>query len=225
MSLLEGLLETICPTRCAGCELPGSLLCASCKDAVASLAPGYPCPRCGAPFGWLVCTECWDQDLAFDATRVVGLLQRPLSRAITLYKDGGERRLCRVLGELLWQAAESASRGLEAVVPVPASHAAVARRGFDHVALVAGEVSRASGIPLVFALAPGRVRDQRGLGRGDRRANIDGSLTLAPGVRVPGSVLLLDDVMTTGATADAAARVLRSAGAEVVLVGVVARAW
>ncbi|MDZ4064605.1 MAG: ComF family protein, partial [Coriobacteriia bacterium] len=73
MNLLEGLLETICPTRCAGCELPGSLLCVSCRDAVASIAPGYPCPRCAAPFGWLVCTECWNQELAFDATCAVGL--------------------------------------------------------------------------------------------------------------------------------------------------------
>ncbi|MDZ4064232.1 MAG: ComF family protein, partial [Coriobacteriia bacterium] len=85
--------------------------------------------------------------------------------------------------------------------------------------------SRASGIPLMSALEPGHVRDQRGLGRGDRRANIGGSLSLSPGVQVPASVLLLDDVMTTGATADAAARILRSAGAEAIVVGVVARAW
>lgn len=225
MSLLEGFLETMCPTRCAGCELPGSLLCVSCRDVVASIAPGHPCPRCAAPFGWLVCTECWSLEPAFDSTYAVGLLERPLSRAVTLYKDGGERRLGTVLGGLLWRVIEPVAPTFDAVVPIPASREAIARRGFDHVALIAGEISRESGLPLLSVLESVPARDQRNLGRGDRRVNARASLATQDGARVPPSVLLIDDVMTTGATADAAARALRTVGAERVGVGVVARAW
>jgi len=58
VGLLEGLLELLCPTRCAGCDMPGQVLCGSCHAALPQIERASACVRCGAPFGHLVCTEC-----------------------------------------------------------------------------------------------------------------------------------------------------------------------
>ena len=101
MRLIEGLAELLFPTRCAGCEMPGAVLCESCRDALPRVEPSGACPRCGAPFGYLVCTECWSREWAFEAALAVGSLEAPLARAVVLHKDAGERRLAAVFGRLL----------------------------------------------------------------------------------------------------------------------------
>ena len=172
-----------------------------------------------------MCTECWDSDLALDGACGLGTLERPLSRCVALFKDSGERRLATVLGARLGQVLLDAGAGCELVVPVPTAAAAVRRRGFDHAALLAEAVAAACDLESRAILTHRSSADQRGLGRADRRANASEAFAVAPAVRVPDSVLLIDDVLTTGATLDAAARELKSAGALEVRAGVVARAW
>jgi predicted amidophosphoribosyltransferase len=99
------------------------------------------------------------------------------------------------------------------VVPVPLHAARLRRRGFNPAAALARDLARASGAPLAFALA--RMRDtpsQTGLGRAGRRANVRGAFR-ARGASAA-CVWLVDDVVTTGATLEECARVLRAAGAE-----------
>lgn len=222
--LLDALLEIIAPTRCAGCDLPGAVLCDACRARSRNVDRRWACPLCGAPFGTLTCTECWDREHAFSAAIALGTLERPLSRVITMYKDAGERRLAGELGGLLADALEPWRGWGDAVVWIPSSRAAIARRGFDHAEELAARTASRLALPLEPALAHLRALDQRGLSRDLRRANAAGSLTLARAAPV-GNVILLDDVMTTGATLDAAAEALLRGGAAEVRAAVLARAW
>jgi ComF family protein len=227
---LDAVLDAVFPPRCAGCELPGELLCGACRESLPLIEASWACPRCAAPFGWLVCTECWDVELGLDGAVSVGVLERPLSRSITIYKDAHETRLADVLGVLLAEAARSRwaeARIAEAVVPVPTASRAVRARGFDHAMLLAEAVSRLVGVPCVPMLRHVRSADQRTLSRAERLANMEGAFELSHpvGDTVPDRVLLVDDVFTTGATLQAAAAALRSAGVREVRAGVLARAW
>lgn len=224
MALLAGVAEVIAPTRCAGCELPGALLCDRCRAALPLIDATRACPRCGAPGGVMWCGECCDAEYAFSTVRCAGVLEPPLSRLVTVYKDAGEMRLAPLLAELLAAAVGEWADWPDAVVPVPPSPAAVARRGFDHTARVAAELGLLLVVPAYDALACRPRRDQRALSRGRRLTNAAGSIAALPGVAPPSHVLLIDDVLTTGATLDAAARALRDAGASEVRAATVGRA-
>ena len=224
MRPLHALVELLFPTHCAGCELPGAVLCGACTDALPRIDPAGECPRCGAPYGYLTCTECWQREWSFEAAMALGEFEMPLSRAVVLHKDAGERRLAAVLGSLLAEQAAARWPGwAQTVAFVPATRQARARRGFDHALAIAETVARDLRVPLSGVLARSAARDQRALGRDARAANAVGTFRAV--AAVGGRVLLVDDVFTTGATLDAAASVLLDAGAEAVRVAAVARTW
>ncbi len=224
MWLLEGIAELIAPTRCAGCELPGSVLCEACTTSLPRVNPVRACPRCAAPYGALVCTECWDTVYAFESAICLGELRAQLARAVVLHKDAGERRLGATLGGLLGvEVREAWGAWGDAVCWIPPTHAAIVRRGFDHGRSIAEPVARALALAAEGLLVRPHARDQRALGRSARKTSARGSFSV--GGPVPARVVVVDDVMTTGATLDAAAQVLLAAGAEAVRVAVVSRAW
>ena len=220
---MQGLLDLIFPPRCAGCDHPGVLLCPACAERLPRIDPRDACPRCGAPRHGL-CVECGAREFAFTEARCASLLGPPVSRAVVLLKDGGERRYARLLAELLAAVAEGWLRPDDVLVPVPASPAAVRRRGFDHVADTARALGRLTGRRIAQPLAGRATADQRALGREERFENRRQAFRVAPGASVPPRIVLLDDVFTTGATLDAAARVLLAGGAGEVRALTVARA-
>ena len=159
-------LEALSPTRCAGCERSGALICQDCLAALALIDSRHSCTRCGAPFGDLLCTECSVEGTssamaeALDRCLACAVYTHPLPRIIKAYKDAGERRLAPYLAELLYDTALHAQvaaperlgcvlSGADAVVFVPATAAAFRRRGFDHMEAIARPFCELSGVPLL----------------------------------------------------------------------------
>lgn len=253
----DAVLETLWPTRCCACDVPGAVLCAECERDLAWLDLWQACPACGAPFGRIVCTECTGivlealgrSSLPFDSCRSAVLLDATAHRMVTAWKDGGEARLgavmARILADVLprsWfrdgaHRADSArmppdDTAPQAVLPVPATRAAVARRGFDHAEELARELGTLLGLPCWTPLARPRAKDQRGLSRRERARNAKGSFALARDPRpasaqcaLPQSVLLVDDVFTTGSTLSDATDTLKAAGVRTVHCATFARAF
>ena len=154
-----------------------------------------------------------------------GLHDGRLRELIHLYKYSGMRPLARVFGE--WMA-EAYPRGesFDALVPVPLHWWKRLRRGFNQSDLLARELSRRTGMPVLHAARRRRnTSSQAGLTNAQRRDNVRGAFSVPqPGVVRGKSLLLIDDVMTTGSTVNACAAALRRAGAARVSVLTLARA-
>ena len=257
--IARSLAETVWPTRCIGCDMPGTLLCPECARALPRIDLSSACPLCGAQYGWLSCTDCTlphpdDEDdpdrpetrqthFAFSAARAALVYEGLSRRLLTSYKDAGERRLSRLLACLILQTARASEPQYpppelpvsvvtddwtvwaDIIVGVPTRADAVRRRGFDHLGLVCGLLSEWTELPVVGALRHGDdTADQRELGFYDRLDNLADKFRPDPRANIRGKrVLLIDDVMTTGATTSAAASALFEGGAADVRVVVVAR--
>jgi len=191
------------------------------------------CIRCGAPFTSgpdHLCEPCLRDPPHFARARAAALYRGdttdPLATVIARYKYGLDATLAPILSELLW-------RNLpfdvdhDAVVPVPLHIDRLRWRGFNQASLLARGLARRCGATCAPA-ALQRLRPtapQVGLGETERRHNIRGAFRVRDPDTVSGrSVLLVDDVYTTGATAKECARTLRRAGARRVDVLVLARA-
>jgi predicted amidophosphoribosyltransferase len=136
------------------------------------------------------------------------------------FKLGGERRAARMMGEYMARAVLDVAA--DVVTFVPATRRSVSARGFNPAEELARSLARALRIPWAPLLTKVReTTDQAELGRIERRRNVEGAFRARP---MKARVLLVDDVMTTGATADACARALRAAGARDVVVVTFARA-
>jgi ComF family protein len=225
-----GLVDLLFPPRCAGCAARGALFCARCEGALAWLRPPL-CARCGDALPGPAepgaeCDSCRRTPPAFLVARSLAAYEGPLRDAIRALKYRQHKAVAEPLGALLARSmpAEVAA-GVGAAVPVPLHPARLASRGFNQSLLLARHVARALGVPLA-PRAIRRVRQeasQAGLGASARRRNV--LTAFQPDAGVPGGrVLLIDDVFSTGATADACARALLAAGAGEVAVLTLARA-
>lgn len=232
--LLQALLDLLFPPRCvvAGCGRAGAWLCRPCLARVPAL-PAPRCPRCAEPGRRPgPCAACRHEPPPFALVGAAGLYAPPLRDAIRALKYRPAAPLAEVLGRLAAQAYREALAGQSqacprdlCVVPVPAHRRRVGRRGFDHAAALARVVAGAIDRPLSpdILIRHRATHPQAGLNPAERRANLADAFSVnRTGLEAP--LLLVDDVVTTGATARACARVLRAAGAREVHVCAVARA-
>jgi ComF family protein len=228
----RALLDLVWAPRCAACgegldASDDEPFCAVCGDAVDPVPPG--CARCGAPGPDPVCGACLAAPPAFVRLRAAALFGGPLADAVHAFKYRDRPALARPLGAWLARTAPP-PRGI-AVVALPLARRRRLARGYDQALLLArayASASRADGRQA--RLLPGalrRVREtppQVGRTRAERLANVRGAFRADP-ARVRGQdLLLVDDVVTTGATADAAAEALLAAGARSVEVLALGRA-
>lgn len=232
----DTLGEALWPTRCVGCDQPGELLCEACRAELPWIEQRLACPSCGAPFGHLTCTECDGTWPARVTVAALGFSGTP-ARMVTCLKDAHELRLAPVLAAAMagaleeasaWPARDGAPRfsatGVDALCFVPATAAAYARRGFDHMELVASALAQELSLPLADVLVRPRAQDQRALSREEREANLAGTMRATEDLSGM-HFLLVDDVVTTGASIAEATRALHARGAASVSVCALARVW
>jgi ComF family protein len=211
-------LDLALPPRCAGCRREGSPLCRECHQWLLARVAAPP----GAPIGLpaeipppLVQLE-WCAP--FTGT---------VRRAVHDLKYAGERRLTRPLGEVLAERWRRAGAGGDVLVPVPASPNRIRERGYDQAVLLAEVAGHRLGLPVVRALERIHVTEaQHALGRVSRAVNVGHVFALRGGQEVAIRdrwAVLVDDVVTTGATVAACAAELMDAGAAAVSAVTVAR--
>lgn len=158
----------------------------------------------------------------YDGASSYGFYEGPLRKLIHLYKYHGMDKLAAPLSDFL-VAALPRSRRVDWIVPVPMHWWRKWTRGYNQAELLARELSRRTGIPMVAAMRRRRgTPPQAGLSDKERRQNLRGAFTVTESPRNR-HVLLIDNVLTTGATASACGAALKQAGASAVQVLTVAR--
>jgi ComF family protein len=239
---LRGLLDAVFPPRCEVCGSGLGVdrrgcLCAPC---LAAMAPPEPplCLCCGVPLAPLAqpgsCPSCLHRPPRFASARAAALYRpagpglnatAPLALAVQRLKYGRRRALADALGRLLADRYPFAPTAL--LVPVPLHRTRLRERGFNQAVLLARRLARDRGLELAprVLVRTRATHAQPGLSATARRRNLAAAFALRPGADVAGRhVVLVDDVLTTGATADACAAVLLAAGAVRVDVYAVGRA-
>lgn len=217
-----GLLELLLPDRCAVCGAPGVELCAACYDALIRLRAPV-CDRCGSPGPWPVrrCAECSGRRLAFASARSAIVYDARARAFVREWKERGRRSLAHRAAAIVGEVVPRPD--VDALVHVPGDPERAWKRGDVAPRGLARALARLWDLDATDLLrrTEGLPR-QRGLGLEERRRNVRGSVVAdGGGLR---AVCLVDDVYTSGATADACARALRRAGARRVEVVTLARA-
>lgn len=235
----NALGEFLYPTRCILCDAPGVLICHDCLKTTSVIQSKLACPRCGAPYGKITCTECQAPDYVDNSGKKIGLTF-PFYQAkafcsyddtakaiIKTYKDAGEQRLRKYIALALCHLIKSTDNTFDALVYIPPNKAHVKKRGFDHMKLVAQLCSQWTNIPLLQPLVMRKSLDQRGLSSQDRIRNKQNTFYVKEEFidKLPRNIILIDDVFTTGATLSAATNALLGGSACRVFVAVFARVW
>ncbi len=232
-----GLFQLILPDDCRVCgeplrEISRIPVCSRCLREPEPFFAEYFCATCRTPFlnrspldenGR--CAVCRLGLAGYDAVYTYGSYEGTLRKLVHLLKYDGVQPLARPLGEYLAMALPR-ERAFDLVTPMPLHWRRRWRRGFNQAELLAREIARRWNAPVKMAAQ--RIRattPQAGLTPAQRRLNVRGAFSAKRGVRLDGMrVLLVDDVLTTGASASACARVLKHAGAAHVTLLTLARA-
>jgi ComF family protein len=221
LALWRAFLSVFYDARCAGCNL--ACLAALCSDCLETLLPlNAPCLVCAMPNAGLGCTDCAHLKPLFTSTIALTTFQGPARRALLALKYRQRKDLIPLLAARL-AAMPDFPEGDWLLVPVPLHRARLRERGFNQAALLARALAHSRGLGWAPVLArPHVTESQQGLSRQARQENMTGAFSCKTDLKGY-QVLLVDDVMTTGATAQWAARALLEAGASCVSVMVVAR--
>lgn len=229
LSVAGALLDAVMPPRCLKCgEVVGNTgaLCAPCFDKISFITSPL-CQSCGVPFSdvylespdALVCGACVETPPVFERARAVIVYNDDSRSLITRFKYADRtdlapafaRWMTRVGGDLLVDA--------DVILPVPLHRWRLLTRTYNQSAYLARRIAKLSGVPAEYGVLR-RVRatpSQGGLSAAARRRNVAAAFVIKKPDAVTGKrVVLVDDVLTTGATLNACARVLRQSGAAAV---------
>ncbi len=236
----DNALNVLVPRICINCdggrEGGGDFLCALCRKDIRFIEPPF-CFRCGSPaeisYDYPVedfeCSLCRRTPFAFDRARSLGSYDAVLKKLIHYFKYRGHLGVLTETVPLLERYFGELGETVEGfyVIPIPLHFKKLKERGFDQSFLIGKQVAHVLGLPTAVGLLR-RVRDtdpQAKKSRGERHKNIVGAFEVDRPDQVEGKdILLVDDVLTTGATVNEAAKKLKRAGAGRVHVFTLARA-
>jgi ComF family protein len=223
---LPRLLRALWPPRCLACGERGlgRDLCLACATALPWNR--VACPSCALPLPIpaSACGACLRKTPPLDAVHAAFVYAPPLDRLLPRFKFHGDLAAGRLLAQLMVDTCSRLDRP-DALVPVPLHRRRLRTRGYDQALELARPMARALGLPL-RADALRRVRAtaaQSELSAPARRRNVRDAFIVAGTAKLPSHVVLVDDVMTTGATLHAAAKALRRVGVQRVDAWVCAR--
>ncbi len=233
---MQKLLHLIYPPRCMGCDAPVASdfgLCATCWRDTPFIA-GLVCDMCGAPLPGteatderILCDDCLRHPRPWARGRAATLYSGRGRDMVLAFKHGDRQDLARPAAGWLLRAAAPLLQPDMLVAPIPLHWLRMLRRRYNQAALLSRALAADAGLrhcPDLLSRRP--TPSQEGRDRAARMANLDGAITLRPAraalVR-DRPVLLVDDVMTSGATLGAAARACHAAGSGPVSVAVLAR--
>jgi len=227
-------LDVALPPLCPSCRdlVTDSGLCPACWSKLAFIAPPY-CPRLGIPFAYdpgpgILSMQAIAHPPAYQRARAAVRYDDVARALVHAFKYGDRMDLAPMIGRWMARAGHELLGDADALVPVPLHWRRLWTRRFNQSAALAEQISRESGIAVKHAaLKRAKATAQQvGLSRKDRATNVQGAFRVAPAAKpeVAGRrLIVIDDVLTSGATADACARALLRAGAARVDVLVFAR--
>jgi ComF family protein len=228
------LVDAVLPPRCLACDTAldePDALCPGCWTRMTFFAAPW-CAVCGLPFAHpigegAVCGACAASKPHWDRARAVMRYDRHSRALVLALKHGDRTHLARSLGRWMRRAGREVLDGADLLVPVPLHWTRLYARRYNQAALLAHAIHAAGGPPVApdWLVRRRRTPSQGRLGPLARERNVHGAFALRRGRSVAGKrLVIIDDVMTTGATAGECARVLRRAGAGWIGVLTLARA-
>ncbi|MBP7867235.1 MAG: ComF family protein [Acidobacteria bacterium] len=227
LAILDSIASVLWPDRCVLCQ---SILetrreagvCRLCLDAIPAISPSACCNRCGYPLEIrpagpppALCPVCRETPPPYAGARSWAVYEGAARDLVHHFKFERKARLHLPLAGLLARCLSGVAGDWapDVVTAVPLHPSRRRERGFDQSVLLARRLARLSGLPYRALLKKRRPTPPQSLtGPEARRANISGAYAARDGRRPPGSVLLVDDVHTTGATVEECVKVLRDAG-------------
>ena len=219
-------LDLLFPPVCGGCGTPGSRWCAECKKRVPQIRKPF-CEKCGIPTkGDERCEKCKANPPAYRMMRSWAVFDSPVQNALHTIKYRRNIGLADALAVDVVEFVQQLNWNVDVLIPIPLGKARLKERGYNQVALVAQPLAYDLGI----SYAPNGVRkiretrSQVGLTAAERRENVRAAYQADPSEVKRKSVLLMDDVATTGSTISTCAEALLAAGAAEVYALTIARA-
>jgi competence protein ComFC len=230
-NIINGIFELLFPKRCLGCNEVGSFLCGECLKEVRFLEKQL-CPNCKKEsFAGMFCRKECGNEFFFDQLIVCSEYEKTsvLRKLITTFKYKFVEELCTLLGEMLRTQMTYFSQFQDfsgfLIVPVPLHKKRLKFRGFNQAKVLGEYLGKIMGIPLFDCLKRVKFeKTQAKLKRKERLSNLKNAFEMKAEENVMGkSILLLDDVATTGTTLNECSRILKDFGAKYICCLTIAR--
>ncbi len=232
--MLERLKKFMFPGSCCLCDSPGYAGMDLCRNCLGDLPDNkFACEQCALPVAGklssksTICGHCLRYGKSYNSALSPYIYAYPIDYFVQSLKFGGEQKYARLMGELI--ATHVATRGNirqpEVLIPVPMHSGRYRERGFNQSALIAKYCGSKLRIPVAYREIK-RIREttpQSALSKSARKLNLRGAFSIESTSKFS-HVTLIDDVMTTGSTAEAVAKKLKLAGVQEVDIWVFARA-
>ena len=227
---IDRVLNLVAPHICKGCGQAGAALCDRCIFYILDKKHAF-CVVCGADSGagkltkrGNLCGKC-AKIMPFTRAYAVGVRRGSLQKLVGDYKYNSERSAAIPIVRLLDKILPNELPNDLTVVPITTIANNIRRRGFDHMRLVGKRLAKTRRLPFMpnLLLRTNNVAQHSQTSPAARRQNAAKSLAINPRAKVPSKILLIDDIFTTGATVETAAKILRQNGAKEIWLAIVVR--